>query len=144
MQKLSGGDGRAPGAVRAERPGTGPIPIWRSRMYRQGRAQAIAHRLRVERQRRLANGAAVREKRAFAEHLLDVCERAEETLQRRGGDIVDDLECIQDLQLVVSTLDAEGGTGDPERLEEARTYLKAMVLAIEVARVAGDLQRVPE
>jgi hypothetical protein len=113
-------------------------------MYRQGRAQAIAHRLRVERQQRLASGAAIREKRAYAEHLLDLCERAEEALRKRGGDIVDDLECIQDLQLAVSTLDAEGGgSGDPERLEESRMYLKAMVLAIEVARVAGDLQRVP-
>ncbi len=144
MQKLGADDGRTPGAVRAVRSGTGPIPIWHGKLYRHRRAQAVAHRLQAQRRRRLADGTVRREKHAFAEHLLGLCERAEEVLQQRGGDIVEDLECIQDLQLIVSTLDAEGaGNGDPERLEEYRMYLKAMVLAIEVARVAGGLQQAP-
>jgi hypothetical protein len=84
----------------------------------------------------------LREKRALADHLLDVCEKAELALRRRGGEIAGDLQQIDDLGFIVSLMDSEMSPGvTRERLEELRDYLEAMVLAIEVARVAGTLDQ---
>jgi hypothetical protein len=82
----------------------------------------------------------LKEKRALADHLLRLCEKAARALRRRGGDIGGDLERIQDLEFMVGMLDSEAGPHvELERFEELRSYLEAMVLAIEVARIAGTL-----
>ncbi len=123
-----------------ERAGSGAVPIWHSRLYLRRRTQEIASRLAHERWRRLADGTFFRETRALADHLLKLCETAELVLCRRGGDIAGDLERIADLQFIVTSLDAEIAPGaGAERLEELRNYLEAMVLAIEVARVADRI-----
>lgn len=117
-----------------------PTPIWHSRLYQRRRIQQIAARLARERLRRVNDGTLLREKRALADHLLTLCARAERALHRRGGDIGDDLERVDDLGFLVSLLDAQMEPGTAfERLEELGNYLEGMVLAIEVARVAGEL-----
>jgi hypothetical protein len=123
-----------------EERGSRAVPIWHSRLYQQRRTREIASRLARERRRRLADGTFFRETHALADHLLKLCETAELVLCRQGGDIAGDLEHIADLQFIVSSLDTEIAPGaGPERLEELRNYLEAMVLAIEVARVADRL-----
>jgi hypothetical protein len=118
----------------------GPIPIWESRLYRERRARGLATKIRQGRVKRLEDTTLLREKRRLADHLLHVCEKAQLALQLRGGDIGCDLQQIDDLGVIVSLMDSEmhAGTGR-ERLEELRDYLEAMVLAIEVARVADTL-----
>jgi hypothetical protein len=116
---------------------SGPTPIWQSRLYQRRRFEEIATRIAEDRERRVMDGTLFREKRAMADHLIRLCDQAETAVRRRGGDIADDLERIDDLCFIVSTLDAEMRPGtDLDRLEELRSYLEAMVLAIEVARVA--------
>jgi hypothetical protein len=118
----------------------GPTPIWHSRLYQKRRAQAAAYRLRRKRLQQFSDGSLLKEKRALADHLLRLCEKAERALRRRGGDIAGDLERIQDLEFTVGMLDSEAGPHvELDRFEELRSYLEAMVLAIEVARVAGAL-----
>jgi hypothetical protein len=101
----------------------------------------VAKELKRERLRRFPDRTLLQEKRALADHLLDLCEKAELALRRRGGDIAADLQQIDDLGFIVSLMDSEMSPGiTRERLEELRDYLEAMVLAIEVARVAGALE----
>jgi hypothetical protein len=119
----------------------GPTPIWESKLYRERRAIGVAKELKRERLRRFPDRTLLQEKRALADHLLDLCEKAELALRRRGGDIAADLQQIDDLGFIVSLMDSEMSPGiTRERLEELRDYLEAMVLAIEVARVAGALE----
>jgi len=140
MEKQDCSSGPVARGVEWEERSSGAVPIWHSKLYLQRRTQEIASRLARERRRRLADGTFFRETRALADHLLKLCETAELVLCRRGGDIAGDLEHIADLQFIVSSLDAEivPGAG-PERLEELRNYLEAMVLAIQVARVTDRL-----
>ena len=116
---------------------TGPTPIWHSKLYQQRRVYEIASRIRQDRMKRFEDGTYLREKRAFADHLLTLCDKAQRILQRQGGDIADDLERIDDLEFIVGVLDAEGSNTDLEGMLELRNHLEAMVLAIEVARVAA-------
>jgi hypothetical protein len=133
LERQVGDEGR-------EEQGVAPTPIWQSRLYQQRRAQQIASRIAQDRARRVKDGSLFREKRALADHLLRLCEQAELVLRRRGGDIAADLERIDDLGFIVNSLDAEMTPGTSlERLEELRNYLEAMVLAIEVSRVAHTL-----
>ncbi len=118
------------------------IPISESRLFRERRARSVAKEIKRERLRRHTDQTLLREKRALADHLLDVCEKAELALRRRGGEIAGDLQQIDDLGFIVSLMDSEMSPGiTRERLEELRDYLEAMVLAIEVARVAGILDQ---
>jgi len=120
----------------------GPIPIWESKLYRERRARTVATKFKRDRLKRVEDGRLFREKRAFVDHLLDVCDRAELALRRRGGDIASDLEQIDDLGFIVSLMDSEMGPGTRrERLEELRDYLEAMVLAIEISKLASTLDR---
>jgi len=140
MEKQDCSSGPVARGVEWEERSSGAVPIWHSKLYLQRRTQEIASRLARERRRRLADGTFFRETRALADHLLKLCETAELVLCRRGGDIAGDLEHIADLQFIVSSLDAEIAPGaGPERLEELRNYLEAMVLAIQVARVTDRL-----
>jgi hypothetical protein len=140
MEKRGCPAGSQAGEVEREGQSPGAVPIWHSRLYLRRRTQEIASRLAHERRRRLADGTFFRETHALADHLLKVCETAELILCRRGGDIAGDLERIADLQFIVSSLDTEIAPGaGPERLEELRNYLEAMVLAIEVSRVADRI-----
>lgn len=119
---------------------TGPIPIWHSRLYQRRRVQQIAARIAEDRLQRMKDGTLLREKRALVDHLFTLCDKAERALRQRGGDISEDLERIDDLGFIVSALNAqmEPGAG-LERIEELGNYLEAIVLAIEVARVADAL-----
>ena len=120
----------------------GPIPIWESKLYRERRARAVARKFQRDRLKRVEDGRLLIEKRAFVDHLLDLCDRAELALRRRGGDIAGDLEQIDDFGFIVSLLDSEMTPGTRrDRLEELRDYLEAMVLAIEVANLASTLDR---
>jgi len=117
-----------------------PIPIWESKLYRERRAIAVAMKFKRNRLRQFGDKRLLQEKRAFVDHLLDVCDKAELALRRRGGDIAGDLEQIDDLGFIVSLMDSEMSPGTRrERLEELRDYLEAMVLAIEIAKLASTL-----
>ena len=116
---------------------SGPIPIWQSRLYQQRRAEQVASKIRQERMKRFHDGTLLREKRALANYLFELCGKAESVLRHRGGDIDDDLERIADLHFIVDTMDAERPGLQAERLEELRDCLEAVVLAIQVARVAA-------
>jgi hypothetical protein len=119
-----------------------PIPIWESKLYRERRARTVATKFKRDRLKRVEDGRLFREKRAFVDHLLDMCDRAELALRRRGGDIASDLEQIDDLGFIVSLMDSEMGPGTRrERLEELRDYLEAMVLAIEISKLASSLDQ---
>ena len=120
----------------------GPIPIWESKLYRERRARTVATKFKRDRLRRVEDGRLFREKRAFVDHLLGMCDKAELALRRRGGNIAGDLEQIDDLGFIVSLIDSEMGPGTRrERLEELRDYLEAMVLAIEIAKLSNTLDR---
>ena len=87
---------------------------------------------------------ALQEMHALADHLFDLCVRAHRALRCYGNDIEDDLEQINRLASMVNSMDYEASTAiSVGRLEELRDYLEAMVLAIEVARVAAVSERRP-
>jgi hypothetical protein len=140
MNENAGGQTSASRSVQGPPRALRAIPISESRLFRERRARGVAKEIKRERLRRFTDQTLLREKRALADHLLDVCEKAELALRRRGGDITADLQQIDDLGFIVSLMDSEMSPGvTRERLEELRDYLEAMVLAIEVARVAGTL-----
>jgi hypothetical protein len=119
----------------------GPIPIWQSRLYRQRRARGGASGLNCERAGRFVEATLLQEKRGFADRLFNLCDKADEAVRQRGGDVADELERIAELSFIVSYWDSEtapeiGVRGPFEHLGESRDYLAAMVLASEVARLA--------
>jgi hypothetical protein len=141
MNENAGGQTSVSGLAQGQPRALRAIPISESRLFRERRARGVAKEIKRERLRRFTDQTLLREKRALADHLLDVCEKAELALRRRGGDIAADLQQIDDLGFTVSLMDSEMSPGvTRERLEELRDYLEAMVLAIEVARVAGTLE----
>jgi len=119
----------------------GPTPIWESRLYRERRARETAVALRRRRLGRIHDAELLREQRALVDHLLDLCERAELSLRRRGGNIAADLEALENLTFTVSMIDSEMSAEiKRDRLEELRGYIEAMVMVVEVARIASMLE----
>ncbi len=119
----------------------GAIPIWQSRLYRQRRARGAASGLNRERAGRFVEATLLQEKREFADRLFNLCDKADEAVRQRGGDVADELERIAELSFIVSYWDSETAPeisvrGPFEHLGESRDYLAAMVLASEVARLA--------
>ena len=119
----------------------GPTPIWQSKLYRQRHATAGVSGLTHDRPRRFLEATLLQEKRELADRLFNLCDRAEQAVRERGGDMEDELEWIAELSFIVSYWDSEtapemGVRGPFEHLGESRDYLAAMVLASEVARLA--------
>jgi hypothetical protein len=120
---------------------SGPIPIWQGRLYRQRRARGGASGLNREQAGRFVEATLLQEKREFADRLFNLCDKADEVVRQRGGDMADELERIAELSFIVSYWDSEtapevGVRGPFEHLGESRDCLAAMVLACEVARLA--------
>lgn len=125
----------------AEVKGNGPTPIWESRLFRERRARETALKIRQLRLRQAEDEELFREKRALADHVLDVCDMAELALRRSGGEIEADLEQIDNLSFTVTLMDSEMSPGvQRERLEELGGYLEAIVLGMQVAKLAGTLE----
>jgi hypothetical protein len=121
---------------------TKPIPISDSRLFRQRRESEAGTRASRDRPRRGDDGTLLRQKRALADQLFDLCERASEAARRRGGEVADELERIAELSFLVSYWDSEtapevDASGPVRRLEESRDFLAAMVLASDVAQLAA-------
>ena len=135
---LKGGRGRQSGAT----------PIWQSKLYQQRRANGSTFRIAGGGPRRFDDATVLREKRQFADRLFDLCDRADQAVRQRGGDVEDQLERIAELSFIVSYWDSEtapevGVWGPFERLGESRDYLAAMVLACEVTKLADRLGQGP-
>jgi hypothetical protein len=121
---------------------TKPIPISDSRLFRQRRESEAATRASRDRPRRDEEAALLQQKRALADQMFDLCERASEAARKRGGEVADDLERIAELSFLVSYWDSEtapeADAGSPvRRLEESRDFLAAMALASDVAQLAA-------
>jgi len=128
---------------------SGAIPIWQSKLYQQRRVSAEASRIQGTGSRPLDDATLLREKRALADRLFDLCDRADQAVRRHGGDVEDQLERIAELSFIVSYWDSEtapemGVWGPFVRLGESRDYLAAMVLACEVTKLAEGLDREPQ
>lgn len=120
-----------------------PTPIWQSRLYRQRRARGSASGLTRDRARRFVEVAVMQEKRELADRLFSLCDKADEAIRKRGGDVADELERVAELSFIVSYWDSEtapevGVWGPFEHVGESRDYLAAMLLASEVARLAHE------
>jgi hypothetical protein len=135
---------------RRQRKSARPTPIWQSRLFSERRAKDDAptgRRLR----RRPVDDAVLQQKRALADQLFGLCERARHVVRERGGDNAVALERIAELSFIVSYWDSEvtpeGDTAecaDSGRLEESRDSLAAMALATEVARLLAGESGTPD
>lgn len=118
----------------------GPATIADIRDFQRRRMQGVEARSTARRSRRADDAAVLRQKRALADQLFELCARASEAVRTRGSGTADDLERIAELSLVVSYLDAETEpeaelTRAASRLEESRDFLAAMALASDITRL---------